>query len=299
MRSFTLTVLDAPTVVPNGDPNNADDVRWPAAGHIVVFDVRALYAFFLVRHLVTGKFTCPYFLVGAFVGGVRRNSAFIFASVIALDVEKGPTTQQAHAIFRRWQHVIYTTWSHSPDDHRFRIVIPLACDVNAEEYKLLWAWLAALLGCGADAQTKDLARALFLPAIRPDGRRAASKAWEDAPLLDPDTARPEARAFLRPPPRAPRPPRPPVTVAFGAGRRESYMRLATDAETRKRAGEYLDGRIAGNRAEDIVCPSCTRASVWFWIDPTKMKTARCKHLKSCGWWGHVSELLDGRGGANE
>ena len=295
MKAFTLTILDAPGLRPDGDPNNADDVLWPSAGRPVRFDLRELVAFFLMRHVVTGKFCCPYFLVGAFAGGVRRNSAFRFASVIALDVEHGPTTREAHALFRPWFHVIYTTWSHRPDDHRFRVVLPLARDVDADEYRLLWGWLAAMLGGGADQQTKDLARALFLPASRPDGTRAGAKAWQDAPLLDPDLALPDARARLHPLPQTPRPPKPPVTVAFGAGRREARLALATDADTRRRAGEHLDGRIAGSRAEDIVCPRCGRASVWFWLDPVKMKTARCKHQKSCAWWGHLDALLDGHG----
>ncbi len=294
MRVFTLTLLDAPTVRPSGDPNSPEGVAWPAAGRVVTLNLRGLVAFLLDRHVATGKFACPYFLVGAFVDGVRRNSAFLFASVVALDVEKGPTTQQAHATFRRWVHVIYTTWSHRPGAHRFRVVIPLARDVNADEYKRLWALLAGMLAGGADPQTKDLARALFLPAERPDGGRAAAKAWEDAPLLDPDDllAGVPAQAV-----RPAAPPRPPVHVRHGEARREAQERLKTDAATRRRAAEYLQAKVRGNRADDIACPGCGRRSVWFWLEPGKLKTANCNHKNSCGWWGHLDELLDSHGGS--
>ena len=207
-----MTLLDAPTLRSGGDPNAADGVAWPPAGRVVVLTLGELVALLLVRHVATGKFTCPYFLVGAFVDGVRRNSAFQFASVVALDVEKGPTTREAHAVFRRWVHVIYTTWSHRPDAHRFRVVIPLARDVTADEYRRLWALLAGMLAGGADPQTKDLARALFLPAQRPDGARAGAKALEDAALLDPD----EVLAAAAPPlARRQIPPRPPMRVLHG------------------------------------------------------------------------------------
>lgn len=293
MRSFTLTVLPAPTVRPGGDPNDATAVVWPPAGERVALDARELVAFFLVRHVAAGKFACPYFLVGAFAEGVRRNSAFLFASVVALDVEKGPTTQEAHALFRGGAHIVYTTWSHRPDAHRFRVVFPLARDVNADEYKRLWSRLAGMLGVGADAQTKDLARALFLPAQRPDGGRSASKAWEGAPFLDPDALLAEAPPTPR---RPPRPPLPPVRVLSGAARREAQDRLNTDADVRRRAAEYLDGKVRGNRADAMLCPRCGRASVWFWVEPGRMKVAQCNHRNSCGWWGHLDALLDAHGG---
>jgi hypothetical protein len=296
MRSFTLTVLAAPTVRPGGDPNDPDQVIWPSAGRLVVLTVRELVEFFQVRHVAPGKFACPYFLVGAFTDGVRRNSAFRFASVIALDVEGGPTTQQAHATFRQWFHVIYTTWSHRAEAHRFRVVLPLARDVSAHEYKALWAWLAAKLDGGADPQTKDLARALFLPARRPDGRRAGSKAWEDAPLLDPDAVLAEARTRFAEAVARPSFPRPPASLQAGAALREARERLKQDTATRHRAALYLEGKVRGNRVDDIACPRCGRSSVWFWLEPGKKSTASCNHRNSCGWWGHLDALLDAAGG---
>ncbi len=295
MRTYTVTVLPAPVLRPGGDPDNADDVIWPAAGERVVLDLRALVAFFLARHMVPGKFCTPYFLVGAFTDGVRRNSAFEFASVIALDVENGPTTHEAHALFRGWFHIIYTTASHRHDAHRFRIVFPLARDVTAAEYKLLWAWLAAMLGRGADPQTKDLARALFLRSERPDGGRSAAKAWEEAPLLDPDSALVDACAAHEPATAPAGPPRPPVQLPTGEARREAQLRLNTEPAARRRAAAYLDGKVRGDRADDVLCPRCGRTSVWFWLEPGKMKTAKCNHHNSCGWWGHLDELLDAHG----
>lgn len=298
MRPFTLTLFEPPAVRAGGSPDAPDGVVWPTLGTRWTGDLDALV------HLVTtpvhaeGKFACPFFLVGAFEGDERRNAMFQCASVLALDVEGGPTTREAHERFVEWFHVIYTTWRHTREAHRFRVVLPLARDVDAREYKLLWAVLAKRLGTGADPQTKDLARALFLPAIRPDGGRAVAKAWSEAPLLDPDVVLAEALALVGPG----APPRPhatlaPVTLPLDEARRLARRRLANEPEARERAASYLQARLRGRRAEGVACPGCARASVWFWLEPGRMSAARCNHRNSCGWYGPLDLLLDAAGAA--
>jgi hypothetical protein len=75
-------------------------------------------------------------------------------------------------------------------------------------------------------------------------------------------------------------------------------RLLTDPASRERAaieaGAQLAGVDAERRATGIVCPACGRASVWFYLAPTRLRRARCNHRESCGWTGGVDELLVGR-----
>lgn len=269
---------------------------WPVHGAAWTGNLDDVVRLLTTPSAADGKFACPFFLVGAFEGGVRRNAMFHHASVVALDVEGGPTTREAHERFVAWFHVLYTTWRHTREDHRFRLVVPLSRDVDAREYKLLWAVLAKRLGVGADPQTKDLARALFLPAIRPDGRRAAAKAWTDAPLLDPDALLTEALALVGPS-APPRPARslPPVTLPMDDARRLARGRLATEPEARERAAAFLGARVRGRRAEGVVCPQCGRTSAWFWVEPGQMGAARCNHRNSCGWYGPLDQLLDVHG----
>jgi hypothetical protein len=57
----------------------------------------------------------------------RRKSANFFASdVVAVDIDRGVTIEQAleHPIVKQHAGLIYTTASHKPDAHRFRIVFP-------------------------------------------------------------------------------------------------------------------------------------------------------------------------------
>lgn len=285
MRTFTLTLFDAPGQRPGGSPDEATGVAWPVIGRRWSGDLDDLVRLLTRPVPGDGKFACPFLLVGAFAGDQRRNAAFECASVVALDVEGGPTTREAHDRFLDVAHVIYTTWRHEASAHRFRLVFPLARDVNATEYKLLWTLLAKRLGRGADPQTKDLARALFLPAVRPDGRRAAAKAWRDAPLLDPDAMLVEALRLVRP-----RPDRVCVTAMTG-GRGHGPV-------DRGRAAERLGATVRSNRAERMTCPQCGRPSVWFWLAQGRMRGARCNHRNSCGWYGPISMLLEAGGKAD-
>ena len=79
-------------------------------------------------------------------------------------------------------------------------------------------------------------------------------------------------------------------------RRKARRLLRTDRETRERAAAWVGARIVSNRAEGIECPSCGRPSAWFWLDPGRQSTASCDHKNSCGWWGHLDDLLDRHGG---
>jgi hypothetical protein len=294
-RTFALTLFDPPVVRPGGSPDAADGVVWPVFGRRSSGDLAALLRLFTMPVPGAGKFACPFVTACTFTDDRRTNAGFERASLVALDVENGVTTREAHARFAAFTHAIYTTWRHTPEAHRFRLVLPLARDVDAREYKLLWAVLARRLGAGADPQTKDLARALFLPAVRPDGGRAAAKAWEDAPVLDPDALLVEALALVRPE-ALPRPRRP-LTVQvlpMDAARRLARRRLAEEPEARQRAAQHLGARLVGRRAEGVPCPQCARPSVWFWLEPGRMGGARCNHRNSCGWDGPLDVLLDVR-----
>lgn len=295
-RVFRLTLFPAPAVRPGGDPNRNDGVYWPGAGRPWEGDLPALVRLLTTPTPAPGKFACPYFVAGPLQDGVRLEENLGAASVLALDVEKGVGSLEAHRRFLDCLHVIYMSWRHTPEAPRFRLVIPLARDVSPREYRLLWAVLSRRIPGSVDELTKDAARAMFLPAVRPDGWRAPAKAWEEAPLLDPTALLAEALKLVSPPP-PPRRPSEPVHLPPELARAVAARRLATDPDVRRRAAEHLQATVRATRAEHIACPSCGRHSVWFWLDPSRMKTAACDHRNSCGWWGRLEDLLDHAGGS--
>lgn len=294
MRTFRLTVFAAPKVKLDGDPSTKEGVIWSVAGTPWEGDLHALVGLLTTPVPAPGKFASPYFVAGRLADGIRRNARFEAASVVGLDIDTGLTSQEAHRRFLDCAHIIYMSWSHRPEAPRFRLVVPLARDVSAPEYKLLWTVLAGRIPGSVDTQTRDLARALFLPAVRPDGWRSPAKAWLEASLLDPDALLVKALALVKPGP-TPRPSLP-VTVPPELARAVAARRLASDPEVRRRAAEHLQATLRDSRAERITCPKCGRLSVWFWLDPSRMKAARCNHRNSCGWWGRLEELLNVNGG---
>jgi hypothetical protein len=57
----------------------------------------------------------------------------------------------------------YTTFNHSPTQHRYRLILPLARAVLPTEYKALWEATNAELGGILDPATKDISRVHYLP----------------------------------------------------------------------------------------------------------------------------------------
>ena len=302
-RTFIITVFPAPEVKARGPgPDHADGVFWTSVGEQVEFSIEKMDTLLTTPVVAPGKYASPYYVGGALEGGRRRLAAVASMALLSLDIEGGPTIEEAHEVFEPFHHVIYTSWRHDPQAHRFRLVLPLASDVSSEDYRVLWDWAAARMGHGVDSQAKDPSRALFLPAIKPDGSQAVAQTWSEAPLLVPAPIlekhhrngatlehEKSARHPSRPPPRR-------VYVSEDRARSLARYRLCTDRGTRERAAVWLEANLCGVRAERIACPSCGRPSVWFYLEPGAKGTASCNHLNSCGWWGHLDELLDMQGG---
>lgn len=295
---FAFTWFPAPQLRPGGDPNSSQGVYWPRFGTRRALTLRGLVELLTSPVAAPGKFQCPHYHCATLRDNLRQGDCFERASMVALDVEEGVTLAEAHHALQGCFHVLYTSWKHTQEAHRFRVVLPLLRPVDPTEYKALWAWCARRVGPGVDPQTRDLARANLLPAIRPDGRRAQVGTWGRAPLLDPDAVLEEALELVRPPPRSPPRPVEPVTLAPGDALREARLRLTTSPEARRRAALALGARVRSNRADNAPCPACGRRSVWFWLEPGACNTARCDHQRSCGWWGHLDELLSQAGAAH-
>jgi hypothetical protein len=90
-----------------------------------------------------------------------------------------------------WEYVAHTTYSHTygnpakekPPGPYWRVIIPLATAVPAEEWKNFWGAAHFALAPTADAACGDLSRAYFSPSCRPGGPREARH--HPGRLLDP------------------------------------------------------------------------------------------------------------------
>jgi len=98
---------------------------------------------------------------------------------MVLDLDEGFDRAKADALCRQWVHFGHTSWRHTPDAPKARLVFPLSQPVPVAEWGEVWAagarW-AAHHGLTTDPACKDPCRAYFLP-VRPPGREAFFEAW--------------------------------------------------------------------------------------------------------------------------
>lgn len=87
---------------------------------------------------------------------------------------------------------------------------------------------------------------------------------------------------------------PPRQKEVGAGNyeREMMRRLKEDPAVRMALAKELGAKVVGEppKASGVICPSCGKRSIWFYIDVDRMTTARCNHQNSCGYWGSLYDL---------
>lgn len=90
----------------------------------------------LINHIKQGHAICP-----ALMGNRRRlKKNFIGAELIFVDIDSGMTLEEAkkHPFIKKYGYFSYTTASHRPDCHRFRIVFRLAKFItDIDEYEAL------------------------------------------------------------------------------------------------------------------------------------------------------------------
>jgi predicted P-loop ATPase len=127
--------------------------------------------------------------VGGFVGGYCNNgsrSDIRFRSVLCLDADFADDD-----LWPDWELLYgnaaaaYSTHKHTPEKPRLRLVVPLARNVDPEEYQAIGRRVAATLGMDKfDDTSYQPQRMMYWPSVSQDG--AYFFQYTDAPLLDPD-----------------------------------------------------------------------------------------------------------------
>lgn len=116
----------------------------------------------------------------------RKNSNVIsWGGWAALDID----AYEGHwmdtiAIFRDVRYTCYSSASSTVVHPKFRVVLPLICEVPADHIRHLWYALNKEYNSLGDPQTKDLSRMYYVPANYP-GSKKFIFSNRDAPLLDP------------------------------------------------------------------------------------------------------------------
>lgn len=88
-----------------------------------------------------------------FAGDKRANDNVITSWAVVLDLDKSPPFEVVCDAFQHVAGVVYTTWSHTPEAPRSRVIVPFDRPFHRDEHKILWSLLAGKVE-GVDQATK-------------------------------------------------------------------------------------------------------------------------------------------------
>ncbi len=112
----------------------------------------------LAKHIINNGGAFSY----QFAGGIRRTSNFLCSDFLAVDIDAGSTIDEALAkpIVQQYCSLLYTTPSHSPDRHRFRLVFVLPRTITVAN-ELIAAARSLSRRLGGDLSATDGARIFY------------------------------------------------------------------------------------------------------------------------------------------
>ena len=128
----------------------------------------------------------------------KANVEAVHALVLDVDHALPPWT-----LLERYEYVGHTTHSHTPENPRWRITLPLSRAVNGTDWPGFWLRAQAFFGSCVDPAAKDSSRIYFLPSCPPGAQHEVRQ--QHGEFLDPDSL-PQVPQY-EPPPRATTQPR--------------------------------------------------------------------------------------------
>lgn len=116
--------------------------------------------------------------IGGFVGGylndgMRKKGNVRHRSIITLDIDDPSTPyfmSYIHGFFRQFAGLVYSTHSHTPENPRYRLILPLSRNVSPEEYEAIARKLADKIDIeNFDTTTFQPERLMYWPSTPKDG----------------------------------------------------------------------------------------------------------------------------------
>lgn len=248
--------------------------------------------------------------------GKRANENVTKLSCLVLDIDDSITFGQAGAnlMVRDVQSYLHTSVSHTHNNHRFRIVLPLANDVPGEQwtfyFRALRTWFNEVFqkmdNARFDESAKDAARAYYVGYHTDDWWETSNTGkildWEGRAQdeeakykIEMQRRRKEQEERLR---RAEQNRKKlGKNVSHSDKRRHMYTLLRNDPEARRTFALWLGATIKGGKSGERAvlwnCPRCRlNDCTYFYIDPTRYPSAYCNHKKTCNWKDSVGYLAE-------
>ena len=262
-----------------------------------------------------GKKRLPAWSPALYKEGHTRGKAGVSAlSCLVLDYDNGTPIAAALDCWGWRPGILHTSYSHTEEAPRYRVILPLSEPVPAEDWPGVFAWAerwsSTLLNPEdierpedyhkarhrptIDPACKDPGRVFYVPALQaedsahyatswnpPGGFLGRYTPWERQLKQYRQAA--QARKRRRTYPKRER-------LPWNTAHKRVRERLRHDPQARQELGERLGGEPMGDRMRRVPCPGCGNPSVWWFLNPDRKTRAECNHHNSCGWTGSLLEL---------
>lgn len=224
--------------------------------------------------------------------GNRSGVNAIEISCLVFDMDDGTDWGHRYS-FSKYHYIAHTSFSHSEEIHKWRIILPLEEPIPAIDWKRaakaakeLWDNTIGEGEPDSNALT-DCARMYYRFAYpeREDKDLQSTAAHKGEGLLRLDYSHipkeePKKR-YERWKPRK-------------AGAKIGVEGLFHNLDFRMKIANRIGASIDGNIARNVTCPSCGRDEVYFSIDPYLPHSVlwpHCNRANKCGWWGKLEDLI--------
>jgi len=114
----------------------------------------------------------------------RGSEGVTHISCLVLDYDSGVRIPDATSVWSDYFHLYHTTWSHTPEHPKLRLILPLAVPCPAEGFERLWQWAHARTGGDIDRALSGIAATYALPVV-PSADAVRDAGSHAGPLLDP------------------------------------------------------------------------------------------------------------------
>lgn len=128
----------------------------------------------------------PAFIPAIFTHPKTRTQANVKAvTAFVLDFDGDVSCQEFEPKLKPFGYIAYTTYSHSPTQERWRVIVFYASPATAAEHRLIYQYFHKLFQGRLDNRSKTTNQLWYAPACPQDASKLYQKLVNDAPLLIP------------------------------------------------------------------------------------------------------------------
>jgi hypothetical protein len=237
----------------------------------------------------------------------KRVENAVSVSMLVYDIDTG-MPMSYRACFEPFTYLCHTSWSHTYTTPRWRLVLPLARPIPANEYKIAYNVavqdFARLTGYDdmVDTSCSNPNRFYYRFAINPNHRPMLEPPevyTNEGVLYDLDYTEAMANEQARQAQVQRRVSKIKRRAVMSPNEAEIQKRLllSTSPHARLNLAHALGATISAGVARHILCPNRANhptgyrdRTVHYYLSPTTNKWAACNHRETCGWYGDLYQL---------